>query len=41
MTKFLIFISKVLKRRSGHRRHFGYHTTFAGHLVDSCNSIPN
>ncbi|SAI54571.1 Uncharacterised protein [Bordetella trematum] len=39
MTKLLILLSKALKRYSGHRKHFGYHVTYAGHLVDSCNSI--
>ncbi len=38
MSKVYIFLSKAIKRCTGHRKHFGYHSTYAGHLVDSCNS---
>lgn len=39
MSKLYTILSKAFKRRSGHRKHFGYHASYAGHLVDSCNSI--
>jgi hypothetical protein len=39
MTKVVVFLSKLFKQITGHRRHFGYHTSYAGHLVDSCNAI--
>jgi len=32
MTKLIIALSKLLKRRAGHRKHFGYHAEFSGHL---------
>lgn len=33
-----VFASRIIKLMTGHRRHFGYHSIYAGHLADSCAS---
>ncbi len=39
MIKLIIAFSKVLKRIARHRKYFGYHVAYSGHLVNSCNAI--